>query len=45
MFQRLVVILASEFLKNAKPYLLDGVSPQLIVNAYHKASQEVSSFV
>lgn len=34
-----VVILAAEFLKQAKPFIEDGVNPQLIIRAYTKASQ------
>ncbi|KAF7636723.1 T-complex protein 1 subunit eta [Meloidogyne graminicola] len=35
-----VVILAAEFLKAAKPFIEDGVSPQLIIKAYEDASKE-----
>lgn len=35
-----VIILASEFLKNAKTYIEDGVSPQLIIGAYYQASEQ-----
>lgn len=33
-----VVLLASEFLKQAKPFIEDGVHPQIIVRAYRRAS-------
>jgi len=33
-----VVLLASEFLKNAKPFIEDGVHPQILVRAYRKAA-------
>lgn len=35
-----VVILAAEFLKAAKPFIEEGVSPQLIIKAYNAAAQE-----
>jgi|UniRef100_A0AC35GNP2 T-complex protein 1 subunit eta len=35
-----VVILAAEFLKQAKQFVEDGVSPQLIIHAYYQASEE-----
>ncbi|KAL7074921.1 hypothetical protein ACQ4LE_005683 [Meloidogyne hapla] len=35
-----VVILAAEFLKAAKPFIEEGVSPQLIIKAYEDASKE-----
>lgn len=34
-----VVLLAAEFLKNAKPFIEEGLHPQLIIRAYRKASQ------
>jgi len=33
-----VVLLASEFLKQAKPFIEDGVHPQIIVRAYRRAA-------
>jgi T-complex protein 1 subunit eta len=33
-----VVILAAELLKQAKPYIEDGVHPQIIVAAYRRAA-------
>ncbi|KAE9547501.1 hypothetical protein FO519_009286 [Halicephalobus sp. NKZ332] len=38
-----VVVLAAEFLKQAKSFIEDGVSPQLIIRAYHEAAQEALS--
>jgi T-complex protein 1 subunit eta len=35
-----VVILAAEFLKQAKQFIEDGVSPQLIIHAYYRAAEE-----
>ncbi|KAI1719144.1 TCP-1/cpn60 chaperonin family domain-containing protein [Ditylenchus destructor] len=35
-----VVLLAAEFLKQAKPYIEDGVGSQLIIRAYNAAAQE-----
>ncbi|CAK5036012.1 unnamed protein product [Meloidogyne enterolobii] len=35
-----VVILAAEFLKAAKPFIEEGVSPQLIIKAFEDASKE-----
>ncbi|VDM97727.1 unnamed protein product [Thelazia callipaeda] len=35
-----VVILAAELLKRSKPFIEDGVSPQLIIRAYSKACEE-----
>jgi len=40
-----VIILASEFLKNAKQYIEDGVNVQLIISAYHNSSQEAIKFL
>ena len=37
-----VVLLAGEFLKECKPYVDEGVHPQVIVRAYRKATQLVS---
>lgn len=37
----LVVVLAAEFLKRAKPFIEDGVHPQLIIRAYSRACDEV----
>uniref|UniRef100_A0A915KGR8 T-complex protein 1 subunit eta n=1 Tax=Romanomermis culicivorax TaxID=13658 RepID=A0A915KGR8_ROMCU len=34
-----VVLLASEFLKNAKPFVEEGVHPQIIIQAYRKAAR------
>ena len=39
-FQLTVVILAAEFLKAAKPFVEEGVSPQLVIKAFNAASQE-----
>lgn len=36
-----VVILAAELLKRSRQFVEDGVSPQLIIRAYRKASEEV----
>ena len=37
-----VVVLAAELLKRAKPFIEDGVHPQLLlIRAFNKASQEV----
>ncbi|MCP9262630.1 Chaperonin containing TCP1, subunit 7 (Eta) [Dirofilaria immitis] len=35
-----VVILAAELLKRSKPFIEDGVSPQLIIRSYSKACEE-----
>ena len=37
----LVVLLACELLKNAKPFVEDGVNTQLIIRAYNEAAREV----
>ncbi len=34
-------MLAAEFLKNAKPFIEDGVHPQIIMKAYRKAADLV----
>uniref|UniRef100_A0A914VTJ1 T-complex protein 1 subunit eta n=1 Tax=Plectus sambesii TaxID=2011161 RepID=A0A914VTJ1_9BILA len=34
-----VVVLAAELMKNAKPFIEDGVHPQIIIRAYRKAAQ------
>lgn len=34
-----VVLLAGEFLKQAKPYIEEGLHPQIIAKAYRKASK------
>jgi T-complex protein 1 subunit eta len=34
-----VVLLATEYLKLAKPFVEDGVHPQIIVAAYRKAAK------
>lgn len=39
-----VVLLAAEFLKQAKPYIEDGVAPQLIIRAFNSAGEAVMSF-
>ncbi len=33
-----MVILAAELLKNAKPFIEEGVHPQIIIRAYRKAA-------
>ncbi|EJW84468.1 T-complex protein 1 [Wuchereria bancrofti] len=38
-----VVILAAELLKRSKPFIEDGVSPQLIIRSYSKACEEAVS--
>lgn len=35
-----MVVLAAEFLKSTKPFIEEGVSPQLIIKALNLASQE-----
>uniref|UniRef100_A0A914HEW9 T-complex protein 1 subunit eta n=1 Tax=Globodera rostochiensis TaxID=31243 RepID=A0A914HEW9_GLORO len=35
-----VVLLAAEFLKSVKPFVEEGVSPQLVIKAFNAASQE-----
>lgn len=40
-----VVLLAAEFLKHAKPFIEDGVSPQLIIRAYNSACLEAVKFL
>ncbi|VDO43528.1 unnamed protein product [Onchocerca flexuosa] len=35
-----VVILSAELLKRSKPFIEDGVSPQLIIRSYSKACEE-----
>ena len=40
-----VVLLAAEFLKQAKPYIEDGVSPQLLIRAFNSASQEALRYL
>jgi len=37
--------LAAEFLKAAKPFIEEGVSPQLIIKAFEDASKEVFLFL
>lgn len=37
-----VVILAGELLRQCKPYVEEGVHPQVIIRAYRKATQLVS---
>jgi T-complex protein 1 subunit eta len=34
-----VVLLAGEFLKNAKPFIEEGVHPQILIRAYRRATQ------
>lgn len=36
-----VVLLAGEFLKEAKPFIEDGVHPQNLIRSYRNASQLV----
>lgn len=36
-----VVVLAAEILKRMKPFIEDGVHPQLLIRAITKASEEV----
>lgn len=36
-----VVVLAAELLKNARPFIEDGVHPQIVIRAYRKAAQLV----
>ena len=38
-----VVLLAGEFLKQVKPFVEEGVHPQIIVRAFRKATTLVSS--
>ncbi|OZC08815.1 T-complex protein 1, eta subunit [Onchocerca flexuosa] len=38
-----VVILSAELLKRSKPFIEDGVSPQLIIRSYSKACEEAIS--
>lgn len=38
-----MVVLAAEILKRMKPFIEDGVHPQLLIRALSKASEEVSS--
>lgn len=37
-----VVVLAAELMKNARPFIEDGVHPQIVIRAYRKAAQLVS---
>ena len=37
-----MVMLAGEFLKQAKPYIEEGVHPQIIVRAFRRATNLVS---
>ena len=37
-----VTLLASEFLRMAKPFVEDGVHPQIIIKSYRKAVNLVS---
>jgi hypothetical protein len=37
-----VVLLAAEFMREAKPFIEDGVSPHVIIKAYRKAAELVS---
>lgn len=39
-----VVVLAAEILKRMKPFIEDGVHPQLLIRALSKASDEVCNF-
>ena len=38
-----VVLLAGEFLKQCKPFIEEGVHPQVIIRAFRKATFMVSS--
>ncbi len=40
-----VVILAGELLKEAKPFVEDGVHPQLIIKAYRQAAHKAVEYV
>jgi len=40
-----VVMLAGEFLKEAKQYIEEGVFPQIIIKAYRKASQLAAKYI
>lgn len=40
-----VVVLAAEFLKNARSFIEDGVHPQIVIRAYRKATQLAVEFV
>lgn len=40
-----VVILAGELLKEAKPYIEEGVHPQLLIKAYRQAAQLAVEYV
>jgi len=40
-----VVMLAGEFLKEAKPFIEEGVHPQIIIKAYRKASQLAEKYI
>ena len=37
-----VTLLAGEFMKQAKPYIEDGINPQVIIRSYRKATAFVS---
>lgn len=39
-----VVLLADEFLKEAKPFIEDGVHPQLLIRSYRAASTLVIEY-
>ncbi|GMR51623.1 hypothetical protein PMAYCL1PPCAC_21818, partial [Pristionchus mayeri] len=40
-----VVVLAAEMLKRAKPFIQDGVHPQLIIRAFTEAAQEAVRYL
>jgi len=40
-----VVMLAGEFLKEAKPFIEEGVHPQTIIRAFRKASQLAEKYI
>lgn len=39
-----VVVLANEFMKEAKPFVEEGVHPQVIIKSYRQASHLVRPF-
>lgn len=40
-----MVVLAAELLKRSKPFIEDGVHPQMLIRAYSKAAQEVPFYL
>jgi T-complex protein 1 subunit eta len=40
-----VILLASSFLKAAKPFIEEGVSPQVIIRAFHQACSKSREFI